>query len=245
MNFTTKSQGQAMNFKDKVVVITGGTGGLGGAVTAAFLQAGATVVVTYRNEKEFDILTASANAPGNLHGIKTNVLEEASVKAMVQQAERFGRLDVLVNLVGGFLGGVPIAEMSLEQWDKMIDLNLKTAFLCCKHVLPVMMKQRAGRIINIGSTGGLHGGEGISAYAAAKAALINFTQSLAAEGKRHNITANVVTPGTIDTPANRQAMPQANFAEWVTPEALSQVILFLASEESTAINGATIPVFGK
>jgi NAD(P)-dependent dehydrogenase (short-subunit alcohol dehydrogenase family) len=226
-------------------VITGGTGGLGGAVTAAFLQAGATVVVTYRNEKEFDILTASANAPGNLHGIKTNVLEEASVKAMVQQAERFGRLDVLVNLVGGFLGGVPIAEMSLEQWDKMIDLNLKTAFLCCKHVLPVMMKQRAGRIINIGSTGGLHGGEGISAYAAAKAALINFTQSLAAEGKRHNITANVVTPGTIDTPANRQAMPQANFAEWVTPEALSQVILFLASEESTAINGATIPVFGK
>lgn len=234
-----------MNFKDKVVVITGGTGGLGGAVTAAFLQAGATVVVTYRNEKEFDILTASANAPGNLHGIKTNVLEEASVKAMVQQAERFGRLDVLVNLVGGFLGGVPIAEMSLEQWDKMIDLNLKTAFLCCKHVLPVMMKQRAGRIINIGSTGGLHGGEGISAYAAAKAALINFTQSLAAEGKRHNITANVVTPGTIDTPANRQAMPQANFAEWVTPEALSQVILFLASEESTAINGATIPVFGK
>jgi NAD(P)-dependent dehydrogenase (short-subunit alcohol dehydrogenase family) len=234
-----------MNFKDKVVVITGGTGGLGGAVTSAFLQAGATVVVTYRNEQEFDILTASANAPGNLHGIKTNVLEEASVKAMVQQAERFGRLDVLVNLVGGFLGGVPVAEMSLEQWDKMIDLNLKTAFLCCKHVLPVMMKQRAGRIINIGSTGGLRGGEGISAYAAAKAGLINFTQSLAAEGKRHNITVNVVTPGTIDTPANRQAMPQANFAEWVTPEALSQVILFLASEESTAINGATIPVFGK
>ncbi len=234
-----------MNFKDKVVVITGGTGGLGGVVTAAFLQAGAKVAVTYRNQQEVDALKASVNVQENLHGIKTNVLEEASVKAMVQQVELWGRLDVLVNLVGGYMGGVPIAEMSLEQFDKMINLNLKSAFLCCKHVLPVMIKQRAGRIINIGSKDGLHGGEGVSAYAASKAALINFTQSLAAEGKRHNITANAVIPGIIATPANRQAMPEANFDEWVTPQALSQVILFLAADESTAINGATIPVFAK
>ncbi|MGH7451642.1 MAG: SDR family oxidoreductase [bacterium] len=234
-----------MNFKDKVVVITGGTGGLGSAVTSAFLQAGAKVFVTYRSEQEFDALKASVNAHAALTGIKTNVLDEASVKAMVQQAARFGRLEVLVNLVGGYLGGVPVAEMSLEQWNKMIDLNLKSAFLCCKHVLPLMMQQNAGRIINIGSKGGLQGGEGISAYGAAKAGLINFTQSLAAEGKRYNITANAVIPGIIDTPANRQAMREANFDEWVKPGALAQIILFLSSEEAQAITGATIPVLGK
>jgi len=234
-----------MNFKDKIVAITGGTGALGSAVATAFLQAGAKVFVTYRNEQEFDALKASVNSHEALTGIKTNVLDEASVKAMVQQAARFGRLDVLVNLVGGYLGGVPVAAMSLEQWNKMIDLNLKSAFLCCKHVLPLMMQQNAGRIINIGSKGGLQGGEGISAYAAAKAGLINFTQSLAAEGKPYNITANAVIPGIIDTPANRQAMPNADFNEWVSPEALSRVILFLASDEAQAINGATIPVFGR
>lgn len=234
-----------MNFKDKAVVITGGTGALGSAVTAAFLQAGAKVFVTYRNEQEFDALKASVNAHNALTGIKTNVLDEASVKAMVQQAARSGRLDVLVNLVGGYLGGVPVAEMSLEQWNKIIDLNLKSAFLCCKHVLPVMMQQNAGRIINIGSKGGLQGGEGISAYGASKAGLINFTQSLAAEGKRYNITANAVIPGIIDTLANRQAMPNADFSDWVLPEALAQIVLFLSSEEANAITGATIPVLGK
>ncbi len=234
-----------MNFKDKVVVIAGGTGGLGSAVTTAFLQAWAKVFVTYRSEQEFDALKASVSAPAALTGIKTNVLDEASVKAMVQQAARFGRIEVLVNLVGGYLGGVPVVEMSLEQWNKIIDLNLKSAFLCCKHVLPLMMQQHAGRIINIGSKGGLQGGEGISAYGASKAGLFNFTQSLAAEGKRYNITANAVIPGIIDTPANRQAMPQANFDEWVKPEALAQIILFLSSAEAQAINGATIPVFGK
>jgi NAD(P)-dependent dehydrogenase (short-subunit alcohol dehydrogenase family) len=239
------SKGDAMNFKDKVVVITGGTGGLGSAVTAAFLQVGAKVCVTYRSEQEFDALKASVNAHTTLTGTKTNVLDEASVKAMVQQAGRLGRIEVLVNLVGGYWGGLPVAEMSLEQWNKMIDLNLKSAFLCCKHVLQLMMQQNAGRIINIGSKGGLQGGEGISAYGASKAGLINFTQSLAAEGKRYNITANAVIPGIIDTPANRQAMPQANFDDWVKPEALAQVILFLCSEEAQAINGATIPVFGK
>jgi NAD(P)-dependent dehydrogenase (short-subunit alcohol dehydrogenase family) len=234
--------GETMDFKDRVVVITGGTGGLGGAVATAFLQAGAKVIVTYRNEQDFDALKASANAPGNLHGIKTNVLEEASVRTMVQQAAALGHVEVLVNLVGGYLGEAPIIETTLEQFDKMIALNLKSAFLCCKHVLPVMMQQNAGRIINIGSQGGLRGGEGISAYGAAKAGLINFTQSLAAEGKRHKITANAIIPGIIDTPANRQAMPDADFSSWVTPEAVAQTILFLASDEAQVINGAAIPV---
>ena len=231
-----------MNFTNKVIVITGGTGALGQMVTQAFLRAGARVTVTYTLESEFDALKEKARARENLLGIKTNVLDETSVKAMMQQAGRLGRIDVLVNTVGGFLDGVPIVKMALEQFEKMLALNLKSAFLCCKHVLPVMMQQKAGKIINIGSQGGLHGGEGISAYGASKAGLINFTQSLAAEGKRYNVTANAVIPGIIDTPANRQAMPNATFNDWVTPEALAQVILFLASEEAQTINGATIPV---
>lgn len=233
-----------MNFSSKVIVITGGTGALGQAVAHAFLQAGGRVVVTYTRETEFNALQANVGARENLLGIKTNVLDETSVQAMVEQASRLGRLEVLVNTVGGFLGGVPVAETTLEQFDKMLALNLKSAFLCCKQVLPVMIQQRAGRIINIGSQGGLHGGAGISAYGASKAALINFTQALAAEGKPHQITANAIIPGVIDTPANRQAMPNANFSEWVAPEALAQTILFLASDAAQEINGATIPVGG-
>lgn len=231
-----------MNFDSKVVVITGGTGALGQAVAHAFLQAGGRAVVTYTRETEFNALRANVGAGENLLGIKTNVLDETSVQAMVEQANRLGRLEVLVNTVGGFLGGVPVAETTLEQFDKMLALNLKSAFLCCKQVLPLMIQQRAGRIINIGSQGGLHGGAGISAYGASKAALINFTQALAAEGKPHQITANAIIPGVIDTPANRQAMPNANFSEWVTPEAVAQTILFLASEAAQAINGAIVPV---
>lgn len=235
-----------MNFENKVVIITGGTGALGYAVTTAFLQAGAKVLVTFTRETEFDALKSRVGGhAAALRGVKTNVLDEASVQAMAQEAAEPGRIDVLVNLVGGFLGGVPVVEMTLEQWDKIINLNLKSAFLCCKHVLPVMRQQHSGRLINIGSQGGLHGGDGISAYGAAKAALINFTKSLAAEGKGFGINANAVVPGNIDTPANRQAMPNADFTKWVSPQALAQVILFLASEGAKEITGAVIPVFGK
>lgn len=235
-----------MNFEGKAVIITGGTGALGNAVTAAFLQAGASVLVTFTRETEFDALKLRVGAHvATLRGIKTNVLDEASVQAMAHEAAKLGRIDVLVNLVGGFLGGVPVVDMTLAQWDNIINLNLKSAFLCCKHVMPVMQQQRSGRIINIGSQGGLHGGDGISAYGAAKAGLINFTQSLAAEGKGFDIHANAVVPGIIDTPANRQAMPGADFTKWVSPEGLAQVILFLASEQARDITGVVIPVFGK
>lgn len=235
-----------MNFENKVVIITGGTGALGYAVTKAFLQAGAKVLVTFTRETEFDALKSRVGGhAATLRGVKTNVLDEASVQAMAQEAAEPGRIDVLVNLVGGFLGGVPVVDMTLTQWDNIINLNLKSAFLCCKHVMPVMQQQRSGRIINIGSQGGLHGGDGISAYGAAKAGLINFTKSLAAEGKGFGISANTVVPGNLDTPANRQAMPNADFTKWVSPQALAQVILFLASEEASAITGAVIPVSGR
>lgn len=235
-----------MNFEGQAVIITGGTGALGNAVTAAFLQAGARVLATFTREAEFDALKLRVGAyAAALRGLKTNVLDEASVQAMAQEAAKLGHIEVLVNLVGGFFGGVPVVDMTIEQFDDMINLNLKSAFLCCKHVMPVMRQQRSGRIINIGSQGGLHGGDGISAYGAAKAALINFTKSLAAEGRGFGICANAVVPGNIDTPANRQAMPNADFTKWVSPEGLAQVILFLASAQARDITGAVIPVFGK
>ncbi|MFQ5771729.1 MAG: SDR family oxidoreductase, partial [bacterium] len=129
-----------MNFKDKVVIITGGTGGLGFAVTQAFLNAGAKVVVTYTYEEKLNHLKLNVkNAPGELLALKTDVLDESRVKSMVENVvNKFGRIDVLVNLVGGFLGGVSIVVTTVEQWDKMINLNLKSAFLCCRHVLPIM-----------------------------------------------------------------------------------------------------------
>jgi NAD(P)-dependent dehydrogenase (short-subunit alcohol dehydrogenase family) len=236
-----------MILKDKVAVITGGTSGLGNSVTQSFLEAQAKVVVTYTKAEALQTLESNfATKKAHFYAIKTNVLEEASVKSMVEQVlDKYGRIDILVNLVGGFLGGVSITETSETHWDNMMNLNLKSAFLCCKHVLPTMIKQKSGKIINIGSKGGLHGAAGIAAYSASKAGLINFTQALADEGQEYNITANVVIPSTIDTPANRNAMPQANFNNWVKPVTLSKVILFLCSEEANDISGAAIPVFGK
>ena len=236
-----------MNFTNKVVLITGATGGLGTEVTRAFLDAGAAVAATHTGIEKFKELEAELKPePGKLLGVETNVLDSASVKQMADtMMEKFGRIDVLVNLVGGYLGGVSIADMNEKQWDGMINLNLKSVFLVCKQVLPVMMEQKSGRIVNISSGGGLKGAEGISAYGASKAGVINLTQTLAAEGKKYNITANAVAPGIIDTPANRAAMPKADFSKWVIPASLAGVILFLSSDAAKDISGALIPVFGK
>ena len=236
-----------MELKNKVAVITGGTGGLGNSVTQSFLKTQAKVAVTYTKEETLEALKSKIDVlMAQWHAIKTNVLVEASVNSMVDQVvDKYNRIDILVNLVGGFLGGVSIAETTENQWDRMMNLNLKSTFLCCKHVLPIMTKQKTGKIINIGSKGGFQGAAGISAYAASKAGLINFTQALADEGREYNITANVVIPSVIDTPANRNAMPRADFSNWVTPEALSNVILFLCSEEANDISGAALTVFGK
>lgn len=236
-----------MSLQNKIVLITGATGGLGGAVAQAFLNAGASVAVTYTAEDKFKELESVLKPPpGKLHGFAADMMQEASVEALVGQVvKKFGRIDALVNLVGGFMGGVPVTEMGETQWDHMMQLNLKTAFLACKHVMKVMIGQKSGRIVNVGSKGGLYGGEGISAYGAAKAGVINLTLSLAAEGRAHNVTANAVAPGTIDTPPNRAAMPKADFSKWVAPESLAEVILFLCSEAAKDVTGAVLPVFGK
>lgn len=236
-----------MNIKDKVAIITGATGGLGSAVTQAFLNAQAKVAVTFTKENTLDSLKAKVSPPQEAWlAVKTNVLEESSVQSMVEQViNRFGRIDILVNLVGGFSGGASFAETTEFQWDAMMNLNLKSVFLCCKYVMPIMIKQNSGSIVNVGSRGGQKGAAGISAYSASKAGVINFTQALADEGREHNVTANVIIPGTVDTPANREAMPNADFNKWVRPQAIAHVILFLCSQAAQEVSGAVIPVFGK
>ncbi len=235
-----------MQLEGKIVIITGGTGGLGQHVTRAFLEQGATVVVPYKEEGSFRTLQAALGASASsIHGLQADLLDEASVGQMVEEVvRRFARIDVLVHLVGGFLGGIPVAETTVAHWEQMMRLNLLSTFLCCRQVLPVMLRQNWGRIITVGAQAGLQGRARVAAYAASKAAVLNFTQSLAAEVKKHHINVNAVVPSTIDTPANRAAMPDADYSQWVSPQSLAQVILFLASEAARDIHGAVIPVSG-
>lgn len=234
-----------MKVENKVAIITGASGALGCEVVRAFLNADAKAVTTHRNADKLRQLQEHIGRT-DFHSVQTDVQVSTQVKAMVDEVHaKFGRIDILVNCVGGFLGGVPIADTTEEQWQQMFDINFKSALLCSRAVLPAMIKQKSGRIISIGSKGGLQGTAGMSAYSASKAALINFTQTLAAEGKAYNITANAVIPSMIDTPENRAAMPKANFENWVTPESLANVILFLSSDEGKDISGASVPVFGR
>ncbi len=150
----------------------------------------------------------------------------------------------MINTAGGFRAGSPVHETSLDTWEFMISLNAKTAFIASRAVVPQMILQRSGAIINIGARPGLKGVANAAAYGASKSAVIRLTESLSAELKRKGINVNCVLPGTIDTPENRNAMPDGKFERWVKPEAVADVILFLASDLARAIHGAAIPVYG-
>jgi NAD(P)-dependent dehydrogenase (short-subunit alcohol dehydrogenase family) len=164
---------------------------------------------------------------------------------MVEEAvKRLGRIDVLVNAAGGWRGGKPAHETPLEVWDLMLDLNARTAFVASRAVIPVMLQQGSGRIVNVASRAALQGGRRSAAYSASKAAVVRLTESMDAELKGQGINVNCILPSTIDTPQNRAAMPKADTSRWVEPEALADVILFLASDAARAVHGAAIPVYG-
>jgi NAD(P)-dependent dehydrogenase (short-subunit alcohol dehydrogenase family) len=169
-----------------------------------------------------------------------------SLTQLVEQAlARFGRVDVLVNTVGGYRGGKPVHTTELADWDFLFNVNLRSTLLCCRAVIPQMLKQRSGKIINVASRDGLHGSAGYAAYSASKSAVLRLTESLADELKASNINVNCIMPGTIDTPQNRAAIPNGDFSKWVEPTAIAEVIAFLASDASRAINGAALPILGK
>lgn len=234
-----------MKDNKKIIVIAGGTGGLGKDLTRYLLKMNNIVAVTYNKEESFISLKNELEQNKNLYGFKVNVLDENNVLNFVEKIiQQFNRIDVLINLVGGYFGGVDIQNLTIDNIKQQFDLNFISSFICIKHLLPKMLEQNSGTIINIGSKQGLKGGAGASAYAASKAALINFTVSLAKELETTNITANVIVPGIIDTSANRLSMPDEDFSSWVTADEIGNIINTISSKESKNSLDTIIPLFG-
>jgi NAD(P)-dependent dehydrogenase (short-subunit alcohol dehydrogenase family) len=235
-----------MTFKDKVALIAGGTGGLGRAVSRAFLAEGARVIVTYRKKQEFDELkNAAATHADRLVGYDIDVTDEAAVQKCIQSIlKENGRVDFLVNAVGAYAGGVKLWEMDATVLDQQLKLNLIPGYVLCRAVLPTMLKQGSGAIVNVASKAALDHAAGASAYVASKAAAVAMMDSLAADLKYSGVRVNSILPSIIDTQTNRKAMPGADFAKWPKPGDIARVILFLCSDDARVVHGAAIPVYG-
>jgi NAD(P)-dependent dehydrogenase (short-subunit alcohol dehydrogenase family) len=233
-------------FEGKVALVAGGTGGLGRAVTRAFLEEGATVAVTFRRQEELDALkkVASANA-GRLEAFTVDVTDEAAVRQLVEKIlAKHGQLDALVNTVGAYAGGVKLWELETKVFEQMMALNVRSGYALSRAAVRAMLKQGRGAIVNVASKAAFDHEAGAAAYAASKAAAVAMLDCLAAEVKGSGVRVNSVLPSIIDTEVNRKAMPKADFAKWPKPEDIARVILFLCSEEPKVIHGAAIPVYG-
>ena len=223
-----------MSVTGKVVLIAGGSGGLGRTIVPAFLAAGARAVTADRNP--------SVDHNDGRLTLKADVTDEADARRLVDEVTgKFGRLDVLVNLVGGFaMGRVMDTDVSL--WQRMLTVNVTSAFLLSKAVLPHMVERGTGRILHMAAWAAVEPFPGAAAYLVAKSGLVALINVLALELKGSGVTVNGVLPTTIDTPANRASMPQTDPSTWTKPESIAQTLLFLASDEAAQINGATVPI---
>jgi NAD(P)-dependent dehydrogenase (short-subunit alcohol dehydrogenase family) len=235
------------SFSGQVVMVAGGTGGLGRAVSMAFLNQDAKVVVTYRNQKEFASLQSEAGIhASSLQGERVDVTDIAAVEQLVESvAAKHGRLDVLVNTVGGYAGGIKLWELDPGVFDRMLALNLRAGFALSRAAVAPMLRQKRGAIVNVAAKASYDHAAGAAAYAASKAAALAMIDSLAADTKGTGVRVNTILPSIIDTEANRNAMPDADFTNWPKPEDIASVILFLCSDDAKVIHGAAIPVFGK
>ena len=233
-------------FKGKVVLVAGGTGGLGRAVSLAFLAEQADLLVTYRNKDEWSRLQSTAGPAGpRLTGHRVDVTDEKAVRQMVERIHGDkGRLDVVVNAVGGYAGGVPAWDQETRILDQMLELNLRPGWMLARAAAGVMRQQGSGIIVNVAGRAAVDHAAGASAYAASKAAAVAMLDSLAADLAGSGVRINSVLPSIIDTPANRHAMPGADFTKWPKPEDIARVILFLCSDAGRVIHGAAIPVYG-
>ena len=234
------------NFNEKVVLITGGTGALGQTISLDFLKMGANVIVTYVNDNEIKSFESKlGNFMKKVMLIKVNLMNEEEVEKLVSDIiNANNKIDVLVNTVGGYRAGQPITQITEKDWDLMMNLNLKTAFLISKHVVKEMEKQGKGKVIHVAARSGLKGSGNDAAYVASKSGILRLVESLSEEVKNNSINVNCILPSIIDSDTNRQSMSDEDFSKWVTPSEISKVILFLASEESNSINGASIPIYG-
>ena len=233
-------------FEGTVALVAGGTGGLGRAVSLAFLQEDAKVVVTYRKQEEFDAFkSAAAASDARLEGHGVDVTDEAAVRQLIERVlAKHGRLEALVNAVGGYAGGMKVWELERKVFDHLLALNLRSGYALSRAALPVMLKQGLGAIVNVASKAAFDHVAGVAAYAASKAAAVAMMDSLAADVKGTGVRVNSILPSIIDTEANRKAMPKADFAKWPKPEDIARVILFLCSDDARVIHGTAIPVYG-
>ncbi|MGC9469238.1 MAG: SDR family NAD(P)-dependent oxidoreductase [Anaerolineae bacterium] len=234
-------------FTGRVAVVTGANGNLGSAVAHAFAEAGAGLVLVGRSQERVrEALPDLAKLSDTFVAPSTDLTDPQSVAKMVSEAlSRFGRIDILANTVGGYKAGDPVHESPIEVWDQMMVLNARTAFVVSRAVIPTMIEQGYGKIIHTAARAALKGSKGAAAYSASKAAVVRLTESLSEELKHRGINANCVLPGTIDTPENRAAMPNADHARWVAPEAIARIFLYLASDGANAIQGAAVPAYGR
>jgi NAD(P)-dependent dehydrogenase (short-subunit alcohol dehydrogenase family) len=235
-----------MTFGGKVALVAGGTGGLGRAVSLAFLKEGAELIVTYQKDSAFgDLKKAAGTNASRLVGRRVDVTDEAAVQQLIEGigAEN-GHLDVLVNAMGGYVGGIKLWELDTRVFDQMLALNLRSGYVLSRAAAKAMLKQGKGAIVNVAAKAALDHGAGAAAYAASKAAAVALMDSLAADLRGSGVRANSVLPSIIDTEANRKAMPGADFASWPKPEEIARVILFLCSDDARVIHGAAIPVYG-
>lgn len=227
------------SLKGQVAIVTGANGGLGVHVVKVLLAEGATVVGIARS------IAAGAASDGRYSAVSADLTDPLQARENVARvADQFGKVDILVHVMGGFAGGASVAEMDDATWRKMMDLNLNAAFYVLRAVVPVMRRAGQGRIIAIGSRQAVEPAANVAAYSASKAALVSLVETVALENRDKNIRANVILPGTMDTPANRAAMPKANFEKWVKPAHVAEVVVMLAGDAGGDITGAAIPVYG-
>ncbi len=235
------------DLSNRVAVITGANGSLGQAVARQFLAVGARLILIDRAKGRLSAAFPELDqSPDHILIDAVDAGDPALMQWAVQQTvDHFGRLDILVNTVGGFEARGPVHETPLDTWEKMINLNARTVFVACQAVIPLMLEQGYGKIVNVASRAGLTGSANAAAYSAAKSAVLRLTESMSAELKMHGINVNCVIPGTIDVPRNRQNRPQEDPTRWVATESLAEVILFLVSDAARDIHGAAIPVYGR
>jgi len=231
-----------MRFEGRTCVVTGAAGNLGRAVAAAFESHGASLALVDHDDEALRSLYGEEGGRRSLIG--ANLLDPSSV-AQALGGVRFARIDILCNIAGGFRMGQPVHETSDDTWDLMLGLNARSVINVARAVVPGMIAAGNGKIVNIAALAGLAGKADMGAYSASKAAVIRLTESMSAELRDKGINVNCIMPSIIDTPQNRAAMPKADPGRWVTPQALAEVVMFLASDAASAIHGAAIPVTGR
>ncbi len=233
-------------FDKAVVVVTGAAGNLGRAVAEAFAARGAHLALLDRNMDGVAATIEACSGQTSAKAFAVDLMDSASVDAALTDVlQALGHIDVLANIAGGFTMGPRIQDTEDRDWAFMMDLNARSVFYTCRRAIPAMLDNGGGRIINVSARAAEQPKGKMGPYCASKAAVLTLTESLAAENRHDNINVNCILPGTIDTPQNREAMPDADHSRWVPPAALADVVMFLASNAARCVTGAAVPVYGQ